>query len=215
MAKPRIAPVHAGVLVGVLALGACAVVPPSGPTVLAMPPKGKGLDRFQAEEGQCRNYASGQIGYGTPQQGANQAAVGSAVAGTALGAAAGALLGSAGGAAGAGAAIGAGTGLLAGSAIGGSNAQASGYGLQTRYDQAYAQCMASVGNQVQAAYSAPLSLGYAAPYAYPAYPYYGPGYPYYGPGYGYGYGPTVSFGLFGGSWGRPYGYGRYGGRRHW
>lgn len=204
------------VLTGALGLGACAVVPPSGPTLLATPPEGKNLTQFQSEEGGCRTYASSQIGYGTPQQGANQAAVGSAVAGTALGAAAGALLGSAGGAAGAGAAIGAGTGLLVGSAVGGNNAQASGTSLQARYDQAYAQCMASAGNRVQPGYAAPAvayASPYAAPYAYPAYPYYG-GYPYYGPAYGYGFGPSVSLGFFGG-FGRPYYYGRHGGFRRW
>jgi Glycine-zipper domain len=202
-----------------LVLGACAVVPPSGPTLLATPPEGKNLDRFQSEEGNCRNYASAQIGYGTPQQAANQAAVGSAVAGTALGAAAGALIGSAGGAAGAGAAVGAGTGLLVGSAVGGNNAQASSHGLQARYDQSYAQCMASAGNRVEPGYrpgyvGAPAYVygaPYVAPYAYPAYPYYGPA---------YGYGPSVSFGFYGGGrpyyYGRPYGFGGwYGGRRRW
>ena len=116
-------------LLGGFLLAGCAVRPPTGPTILAIPPEGKNLAQFQQEEAGCRNYAFNQIGI-TPAQGANQAAVGSAVAGTAIGAAAGALLGAAGGAAGAGAAIGAGTGLLAGSAIGANNAQASGYALQ-------------------------------------------------------------------------------------
>ena len=100
-------------LLGGFLLAGCAVRPPTGPTILAIPPEGKNLAQFQQEEAGCRNYAFNQIGI-TPAQGANQAAVGSAVAGTAIGAAAGALLGAAGGAAGAGAAIGAGTGLAGG-----------------------------------------------------------------------------------------------------
>ena len=71
--------------------------PPTGPTVLAVPPEGKALAQFQQEEANCRNYAFNQIGI-SPAEGANRSAAGSAVAGTALGAAAGALLGAAGGA---------------------------------------------------------------------------------------------------------------------
>ena len=197
-------------LLGGFLLAGCAVRPPTGPTVLAVPPEGKNLTQFQQEEANCRNYAFNQIGI-SPAQGANQAAVGSAVAGTALGAAAGALLGSAGGAAGAGAAVGAGAGLLTGSAIGANNAQSSSYALQGRYDQAYAQCLASTGNQVQTA------TAYGSPYGYyPGDPYYGYG-PYYGPYYGgfYGpgfYGPRFGLGI-GIGFGRGYGYGRgfYGG----
>lgn len=179
-----------------LSLAACAVAPPSGPSVLALPARGKDLATFQAEDANCRNYAQAQIG-GTPAQAANQSAVGSAAVGTALGAGAGALLGSAGGALGAGAAIGAGAGLLAGSAIGANNAQASAGSLQQRYDNAYTQCIASTGNSVQAP-PAPLvtaypGYGYGYPYAYPAYPY-----PYYG--YGPYFAPSVSFGFYRG-WG--------------
>lgn len=181
-----------------LALGACTVAPPTGPTIFALPSKGKDMAQFQNDDATCRNYAAAQIGYGSPAQASNQAAVGSAVVGTALGAAAGALIGSAGAAMGAGAAIGAGTGLLAGSAVGASNAQASGAGLQERYDMAYAQCMTSSGNTIAAppavpAYGVPYAAPY--PYAYPAYPYY--------------WGPSVSLGFYGG-----YGRGWYGGR-HW
>lgn len=178
-----------------LGLGACAVVPPAGPSLVALPPKGKELATFQNEDASCRNYANGQIGFGTPQEAANQAAVGSAVVGTALGAAAGALIGSAGGAAGAGAAVGAGTGLLVGSAIGGNNAQASSRSLQQRYDAAYAQCMTSNGNELVAEPSPPAYYG--GPYAYP-YPY-----PYYYPG------PAVSFGFYSRPYWRHYGYRRW------
>jgi Glycine-zipper domain len=175
-------------LLGTLALGACAVAPPTGPDVLAVPPEGKNLAQFQQEDTSCRGYAQQQIGYGAPQQAANQNAVGSAVAGTALGAAAGALLGAAVGGAGVGAAAGAGTGLLLGSAVGADAATASGVGLQRRYDAAYAQCMAASGDRLQ-----------ALPAGWPYGPYYGYGYGYYPyPGY-YApwYGPSVTFGFFG------------------
>ena len=72
-------------LLGGFLLAGCAVRPPTGPTILAVPPEGKDLARFQQEEANCRNYAFDQIGI-TPAQGANQSAAGSAVLGTALGA---------------------------------------------------------------------------------------------------------------------------------
>jgi hypothetical protein len=189
----------------ILLLGGCAVVPPSGPTVLAMPPQGGDLQRFQAQDLNCRNYAAARTGYGGPAQAATNAAVGSAAIGTAVGAAAGALVGSATGQAGAGAAIGAGAGLAAGSIAGANTAAVSSAGLQANYDVAYAQCMTAAGNSVQGP-PVPVAVPYAAPvYPYPyAYPYvapvpvpapyyWGPRYPY-GAWRGYGY------------WGRPYGY---------
>jgi hypothetical protein len=176
-------------LLGILALDACAVAPPTGPNVLALPPEGKDLARFQQEDGNCRGYASAQIGYGSPAQAATQSAVGSAAVGTAVGAGTGALLGAAAGGAGTGAAVGAGTGLLLGSAVGANNASASGVGLQQRYDAAYAQCMTASGNRLQSFPTA----GYYSPYYYGAY-----GYPaYYGGYYGPWFGPSVSLGFFG------------------
>jgi hypothetical protein len=178
--RPILGPVAALAL-----LAACAAVPPSGPTVLALPAEGKDLARFQGEDASCRSYATASIGGTSPTQAANQAAVGSAAAGTALGVGAGALLGSAGAAAGAGAAFGAGAGLLVGSAVGADNARASSGALQARYDAAYAQCMAAAGNRLQ-----PMTAGYFAPYAYGYRGYY----PYYSPWAG----PSVSLGFFGG-----------------
>jgi hypothetical protein len=185
-------------VVSVLALSACAVAPPQGPNVMALPAQGKSFEAFQQDDMSCRGYATQQTGGASSAQAANNSAIGSAVVGTALGAGVGAALGSVGGAVGAGAAIGGATGLLAGSAIGAGNAQAAGGNLQARYDTAYTQCMYSHGNTVQSAPS-----GYAGGYPpgyYPG-PYYGPGY--YGPGY---YGPAV---VVGGGWG-------FGGfRRRW
>lgn len=171
-------------LPSVLILGACAVVPPAGPTVLALPPEGKDLALFQQDDGTCRGYAQQQIGYGSPQQAADQSAIGSAAVGTVVGAAAGAAIGAAAGSAGTGAAIGAGTGLLAGSAVGVGNASASAAGLQQRYDTAYAQCMASRGDRVQGFPIAGAYGPYGYPYAYPAY-------------YDSWFGPTLGLGFFG------------------
>jgi hypothetical protein len=184
-------------VVSVLALGACAVSPPQGPSVMALPAQGKSFEAFQQDDATCRGYAYQQTGGANATQAANDSTVGSAVVGTALGAGVGAALGSVGGAMGAGAAIGGATGLLAGSAIGAGNAQASGGNIQARYDTAYTQCMYSRGNSVQSAPS-----GYATGYPSGYYSGYYPA-PYYGPGY---YGPAV---VVGGGWG----YGRW--HRHW
>lgn len=187
-------------LVSTVALSACAVAPPQGPAVVAMPGQGKDFAAFQQDDAMCRQYASGQTGGVSAAQAGTNAAVGSALLGTALGAAAGAALGSVGAAAGAGAAIGGATGLLLGSSIGAGNAEASQAGLQQRYDVSYAQCMTARGNSVQApppSYAA--AYPYADPYAY-APPYYG-----YGPAW---YGPSIGIG-FGGGWG-----GGWGGRWH-
>ncbi len=183
-------------LASILAVSACAVAPPSGPSVMALPPSGKSFEAFQQDDFTCRGFATQQTGGANASKAATDSAIGSAVIGTALGAGVGAALGSVGGAVGAGAAIGGATGLLAGSAIGAGNAQAVGGNIQARYDTAYTQCMYSKGNTVQAP-----PMGYAA---YPApYGYYAPAYAY-GPGYyGYGYGPTV---VIGGGWGRGWGW---------
>jgi hypothetical protein len=170
----------AAAIVGGLALGGCAVAPPTGPYVVAMPGKDKPFEAFQADDAACRQYASAQIGYGSPAQAAAQSAVGSTALGTAVGAAAGAAIGAAAGNPAMGAAIGAGTGLVAGGAAGIGAAQASANELQWRYDVGYAQCMSAKGENVQAPYPA---YSYAAPY-YPYYPaYYGPGFV----GFGFGF----------------------------
>ncbi len=112
-----------------------------------MPGAGKSYSQFQREDMSCQQSASARIGNVSPQQAANQSAVGSAAIGTGLGAVAGGLLGAATGHLGAGLAIGAGTGLLAGSAVGANNANASAANMQQAYDQTYVQCMVAAGNQ--------------------------------------------------------------------
>ncbi|HET9147350.1 MAG TPA: glycine zipper family protein [Acetobacteraceae bacterium] len=149
-----------------LGLSACAVQPPAGPTVVAMPAPGMPFSTFQQDDQTCRYYASQRTGNGGPAYAAGQSSTNTAIGGTLLGTAAGALLGAAGGNAGVGAAIGAGSGLLLGSAAGGGNAQNAADSLQAQYNVAYAQCMVGHGAQMQ-----------------------GPPPPYYGGGY---YGPPPS-----------------------
>jgi hypothetical protein len=186
MPSPRFPiPALAGALA--LAVGACTVAPPTGPSVAALPPTGKDFARFRQEDLACRQHAQQDIGYGSPQQAANRSAVGSAALATALGAVVGGLFGSVTGDFGAGAAIGAGGGLLAGSAVGAGTAQTSAAALQRRYDMIYVQCMHASGNQV------PTWGGYPyGPYAYPGYPGYYQG--------SYVGGPGVSFGVAAGRW---------------
>jgi hypothetical protein len=57
-------------LIAALALGACAIAPPSGPSVMALPAEGKTFEQFQADDATCQQYASQRIGNGTPQQAA-------------------------------------------------------------------------------------------------------------------------------------------------
>jgi len=49
-----------------LALSACAAVPPSGPTVIALPPLGKDLGQFRQEDATCRSYAQQQLDAAQP-----------------------------------------------------------------------------------------------------------------------------------------------------
>jgi hypothetical protein len=179
-----------------LALTACAVAPPSGPRVMALPGAGKDFATFQQEDMMCRQFASGQSGGAAGAQAATNNAIGTAVIGTAVGAGIGAALGSLGGQVGTGAAIGGAAGALVGGSAGANSAQYSAGDLQQRYDASYTQCMYAHGDTVQS----PPGGYYAG----------GPGpYPYYGPGY-YGYGgPTVVVGT-GWGWGGHRGY-----WRHW
>ena len=172
--------------------------PPSGPSVMALPPQGKPFDQFQREDTNCRVYAGQTLDGVNPQQAAANAGVGGAVVGTALGAGVGAAAGAVGGAAGAGAAVGAAAGLLTGTAIGANNAQVSTANAQAGYDTAYTQCMYASGNSVQ---SMPSRFALAYPYGYP----------------GYSYGPAIVGGptfVFGGGWGWGRGWGWRGGGWH-
>jgi hypothetical protein len=144
----RITRVALPVCLTAIALTGCAIVPPTGPSVVALPPNGKPIAEFQQEDYACRDYAFRSDNDATPANGAIPNGVGSSAIGTVGGAAAGALLGAAAGNAGVGAAIGAGAGLLLGSAVGANSARATSATLQAKYDAAYAQCMASKGNSI-------------------------------------------------------------------
>jgi Glycine-zipper domain len=157
----------------IFALGGCAVAPPTGPSVVAMPAQGKSFEQFRADDAACRQYASTQIGGVSPAEAANKSLGASAAVGTVLGAAAGAAIGAATGNPGAGAAIGAGSGLALGTLSGLGAADASSASLQWRYDVGYVQCMSAKGESVPQTVPAPYA------YAYPTYPYYYPPY-YYG-----------------------------------
>ncbi|MGH8460394.1 MAG: glycine zipper family protein [Stenotrophobium sp.] len=142
----------AAVALAVLSVSGCATVP-TGPSIAVMPGPYKPFEVFTGDDAICRQYADMQIGV-SPAQAQTGEVVGHAAAGAAVGAAAGALIAGSG----QGAGVGAGIGLVAGSVAGAGAADRTGYGLQRRYDIAYAQCMYSKGNQVP---------GYASPAAIP------------------------------------------------
>lgn len=123
-------------------LAACTSMP-TGPSMMVLPGTGKSFDQFRADDLECRHYAMESVGGTTPGQVASDSGVKSAVVGTVVGAAAGAAIGGH-----EGAGVGAGTGLLFGSLAGTEAANASGYGLQRRYDVSYVQCMYAKGHQV-------------------------------------------------------------------
>ena len=130
----------AAAICGILALQGCAQTP-YGPTVQVLPKPGKPFEQFQADDIACRQFASSQVA--GQAQAENQRAVGAGVLGTVLGAGLGAAVGG-----GRGAAIGAGSGAVLGTGIGASGSGNAQYGIQGQYNNAYAQCMYSKGNDV-------------------------------------------------------------------
>lgn len=153
-------------VLGVLALSGCVVLPPSGPSLQALPGSRLSYEQFQADDASCRQYASAQIGGRTPAETAQESAGASAVAGTAIGALAGAAIGGNS----EGAAIGAGIGLLTG-ALAGMDASQTSYGIaQRRFDSAYYSCMYARGHKVPASgrYAQQVRAQPRAPVAPPA-----------------------------------------------
>jgi len=130
----------------VVGLSACATVP-SGPSVRVMPGPWKPFEVFQSDDAVCRQWAAQQTGP-SPNDAVNQNLVTGGVFGTLAGAGLGALIGAAYGNPGAGAAIGAASGLIGGTAVASGPAYGAGYAAQTRYDNAYVQCMYAKGNQI-------------------------------------------------------------------
>jgi len=145
----------------VVLLAGCATRP-LGPTVAVYPSQYKPFDVFQRDQYECGQYASSTVAGG--EQAINNNAVGATVVGSALGLALGAATGSGRAAT---------AGAVAGGAVGavvGANETARGqYGLQQRYNIAYAQCMYSRGNQV-AGYQAYAPQGYYPPPPAGSYP---------------------------------------------
>ena len=132
-------------LCGLLFLAGC-VSMPSGPGVMALPGTGKSFDQFRADDMDCRQFASNQVGGQTAETAQADSAVKSAAVGTAVGALAGAIVGGRGSVA-----AGAGTGLLVGGVAGAGAGNASGRNLQQRYDHGYVQCMYVRGHRVPTA----------------------------------------------------------------
>jgi hypothetical protein len=129
-------------LVSASILASCVSVP-NGPSNMALPGTGKNFNQFRADDASCRQFALDQTGGTTANQASTNSFVESAVVGTVIGALIGATVGR-GRATGAGAA----TGLFVGSMVGASSANASSYGTQRRYDNAYTQCMYANGHRV-------------------------------------------------------------------
>jgi hypothetical protein len=129
-------------LLALLMIGGCTTLP-SGPGVMALPGSGKSFDQFRADDTDCRQYASAQMGGTAPNQAATDSGLKSAAVGTVIGAAAGAAIGGS-----RGAGVGAGTGLAVGALAGTGAAEGSAYELQRRYDFAYVQCMYAKGHKV-------------------------------------------------------------------
>ena len=135
----------AAALAATISLAAC-VAPPVAPTIPVAPGPRTTLDRFDADQATCQQYAAAQIAPAVAA--ANNQAVGGALLGAALGAGLGAGIGAAAGNAGKGAAIGAASGGalgIIGNTGGAPYAQES---LQQEYDIMYGHCMAAHGNSV-------------------------------------------------------------------
>lgn len=128
-------------LIPALLLGACATLPPDGPSRMALPGSGKGFDQFRYDDSVCRQFGLEQSG--SVKAAAKESAVTSAAVGTVVGGLLGAAVGGH-----QGAAVGAGSGLLLGTMTGAATASDSYYTAQERYDNGYTQCMYAKGHKV-------------------------------------------------------------------
>jgi hypothetical protein len=129
-------------LIALFFLGACTTMPDS-PSVLVLPGTGKNFDQFRADDFECKQFASSQLGGASNASVAADSGVRSAAVGTILGAAAGAAINGR-----SGAGVGAGTGLAMGGLAGTGAAETSARGAQRRYDMGYQQCMYAKGHRV-------------------------------------------------------------------
>jgi hypothetical protein len=128
------------VLGAVLLTAGCATTP-TGPMVRVMPAPNKPFEVFAQEQTGCEHYAADQVA-GSAQV-ANNRALGATALGAVLGLGVGAATGS-----GRAAAVGAASGGAIGATVGAHQSSYARYGLQRRYDDAYAQCMYAKGNYV-------------------------------------------------------------------
>lgn len=135
--------VSLSVLSASVLLCSCASTP-MGPTIPVMPGATIPFPIFQKDQEECKQYAQTQVA--GQADAANKAAVGSALLGTALGAVLGAAVGNS-----QGAGVGAAIGATAGTGIGAGNSQGTQGSIQDQYNNAYAQCMYSKGNQIPGA----------------------------------------------------------------
>jgi hypothetical protein len=63
---------HIAVVAGLLALSACVVASPNGPTIAVMPGQGKSFEAFQQDDFVCHQFANQSIGFASPGQAAAQ-----------------------------------------------------------------------------------------------------------------------------------------------
>jgi hypothetical protein len=129
-------------LAGTFGVAGCAQSP-MGPTVQVMPGPNKPLGAFSSDQATCRRFAEQAVA--DQAQGANLRGLGGAALTTALGTGLGAAVGG-----GRGAAIGAGSGAVAGGGLAAANTSRTQTSIQAQYDNAFAQCMFSLGNAVPA-----------------------------------------------------------------
>lgn len=123
-----------------LVLAACAQTP-MGPTVQVMPGVNKPFDAFQTDQVVCKQFAEQAVA--GQAHNANMRGLGAGALTTVLGAGLGAAIGG-----GRGAAIGAASGAVGGGGLGAMTSSNREGSIQEQYNNAYAQCMYSKGNQV-------------------------------------------------------------------
>ena len=127
--------------VAALAMLAGCAMQPVGPTISVYPAPYKPFDVFLADQDECQDYAASRVAGGA--EAANTRALGAAAVGTVLGLAVGAATGD-----GRAATVGAVGGGAVGATVGAGQSDDANFGLQRRYDIAFAQCMYAKGNQV-------------------------------------------------------------------
>jgi len=127
-------------LAALAVLAGCAMQP-VGPTISVFPAPYKPFQVFLDDQDECQDYAASRVAGGA--EAANNRALGAAAVGTVLGLAVGAATGD-----GRAATFGAASGAAVGATVGAGQSDQANFGLQRRYDIAFAQCMYAKGNQV-------------------------------------------------------------------